>query len=132
MNHLEEQHFYKLLRLSLGLTLKFLLRWMPTDGYDCIRQPYASRSSVSVINYNGVCLLPEGSKPPVEIAMQWACEAKSIRGVNELLYQEAARLTREFEEKGHRTALLSPKTCARGAGIRNSKRFSTITNEMNK
>jgi hypothetical protein len=38
-----------------------------------------------------VCLLPEGSKPPVEIAMQWACEAESIKGMNELLYQEAAR-----------------------------------------
>jgi hypothetical protein len=27
----------------------------------------------------------------VEIAMQWASEAESIKGMNELLYQEAAR-----------------------------------------
>jgi hypothetical protein len=57
--------------------------------------------------------LPEGSKPPVEIAMQWASEAESIKGMNELLYQEAARLTWEFEEKGHRTAILKGQAIVR-------------------
>ena len=37
MNHQEEQQFYKLLRLSLGLTQEFLV---DVDGDDCIRQPY--------------------------------------------------------------------------------------------
>ena len=39
------EQFYKLLRLSL----------MPTDGNDCIRQPYASRSSVSAIMACACC-----------------------------------------------------------------------------
>ena len=67
---------------------------MPTDGDDCIRQP--------------VCLLPEGSKPPVEIAMQWASEAESIKGMNELLYQEAAQNKRAINCQ--RTAA-DPRAC---------------------
>ena len=45
--------------------------------------------------------------------MQWASEAESIRGLNELLYQEAARLTRKFAEKGRRTAILKGQANAR-------------------
>ena len=45
--------------------------------------------------------------------MQWASEAESIRGLNEQLYQEAARLTRKFAEKGRRTAILKGQANAR-------------------
>ena len=89
MNHQEEQQFYKLLRLSLGLTQEFLVD-VDADGWRRLYQT-AIRQSLVGVRYQGVCLLPEGSKPPVEIAMQWACEAESIKGMNELLYQEAAR-----------------------------------------
>ena len=93
MNHQEEQQFYKLLRLSLGLTQEFPVE-VDADGWRRLYQT-AIRQSLVGVCYQGVCLLPEGSKPPVEIAMQWASEAESIKGMNELLYQEAARLTRE-------------------------------------
>ena len=105
------EQFYKLLRLSLGLTQEFPVD-VDADGWRRLYQT-AIRQSLVGVCYQGVCLLPEGSKPPVEIAMQWASEAESIKGMNELLYQEAARLTREFEEKGHRTAILKGQANAR-------------------
>ena len=89
MNHQEEQQFYKLLRLSLGLTQEFPVE-VDADGWRRLYQT-AIRQSLVGVCYQGVCLLPEGSKPPAEIAMQWASEAESIKGMNELLYQEAAR-----------------------------------------
>ena len=83
------EQFYKLLRLSLGLTQEFPVD-VDADGWRRLYQT-AIRQSLVGVCYQGVCLLPEGSKPPVEIAMQWASEAESIKGMNELLYQEAAR-----------------------------------------
>ena len=106
-----DDDFYKLLRLSLRLTQEFPVD-VSADGWRRLYQT-AIRQSLVGVCYQGVCLLPEGSKPPVEIAMQWASEAESIKGMNELLYQEAARLTREFEEKGHRTAILKGQANAR-------------------
>ena len=59
------EQFYKLLRLSLGLTQEFPVEvdadgWRrlyqtAMDGDDCIRQPYASRSSVSAIMACACC-----------------------------------------------------------------------------
>ena len=72
MNHQEEQQFYKLLRLSLGLTQEFPVE-VDADGWRRLYQT-AIRQSLVGVCYQGVCLLPEGSKPPVEIAMQWANE----------------------------------------------------------
>ena len=106
MNHQEGQQFYKLLRLSLGLTQEFPVE-VDADGWRRLYQT-AIRQSLVGVCYKGVCLLPEGCKPPVEIAMQWACEAESIKGMNELLYQEAARNKRALNYQ--RTAA-DPRAC---------------------
>ena len=111
MNHQEEQQFYKLLRLSLGLTQELPVD-VDADGWRRLYQT-AIRQSLVGVCYQGVCLLPEGSRPPAEIAIRWAGEAESIKGMNELLYHEAARLTREFEVKGRRTAILKGQANAR-------------------
>ena len=107
----DSEQFYKLLRLSLGLTQEFPVD-VDANGWRRLYQT-AIRQSLVGVCYQGVCLLLEGSKPPLEMAMQWATEAESIKGMNELLYQEATRLTREFEEKGHRTAILKGQANAR-------------------
>lgn len=52
-------------------------------------------------------------KMPVDIAFQWAGTAGQIRGLNELLNKEAARLTRIFEEAGRKTAILKGQANAR-------------------
>lgn len=108
-NHTEG--FYQLLRLSLGLAQEF-----PVDANaDMWRWLYqmAVRQSLVGVCYQGVCLLPDEKKPPMEIAMQWASEAESIRGMNDLLYHEAARLTLEFAERGRKTAILKGQANAR-------------------
>ena len=73
----------------------------------------AVRHTLVGVCYQGVCLLPDEKKPAMEIAMQWASEAESIHGLNELLYQESARLTREFAERGRKTAILKGQANAR-------------------
>ena len=79
MKRQEEQQFYKLLRLSLGLTQEFPVD-VDADGWRRLYQTAILQSLVGVC-YQGVCLLPEGCKPPVEIAMQWASEAESIEAI---------------------------------------------------
>jgi len=105
------EQFYKLLRLSLGLSQEFPVD-IDADGWRRLYQ-IAIRQSLVGICYKGVCLFPEDRKPPVEIVMQWAAHAESISGMNKLLYHEAARLTREFEEMGHQTAILKGQANAR-------------------
>ena len=60
MDHQEEQQFYKLLRLSLGLTQEFPVE-VDADGWRRLYQT-AIRQSLVGVCYQGVCLLPEGSK----------------------------------------------------------------------
>ena len=77
MNLRDDEQFYKLLRLSSGLTQEF-----PVDTDDDEwRRMYqtAVRQSLVGVCYNGVCLLAKDQQPPVEIAIQWACEAETIR-----------------------------------------------------
>lgn len=52
-------------------------------------------------------------KLPLDIACQWVNVAEQIRGLNELLNKEAARLTRFFEEAGRKTAILKGQANAR-------------------
>ena len=111
MNLRDDEQFYKLLRLSSGLTQEF-----PVDTDDDEwRRMYqtAVRQSLVGVCYNGVCLLAKDQQPQVEIAIQWACEAETIRGMNELLNQESARLTRLFAEAGRRSAILKGQANAR-------------------
>ena len=50
---------------------------------------------------------------PMDVAMQWTAQAETIRGLNELQYAEAARLTRLFAEAGRQTAILKGQANAR-------------------
>ena len=111
MNHQCDDKFYQLLRLSLRLTRELPVE---TDA-ETWQQLYhtAVRQSLVGVCYQGVCLMPEGNRPPVETALQWATQAETIRGMNGLLYQEAAQLTQQFAEKGRRTAILKGQANAR-------------------
>ena len=50
---------------------------------------------------------------PMEVALPWASEAETIRGLNALLNSEAARLTELFEREGRQTAILKGQANAR-------------------
>lgn len=111
MSNNQTAYFYQLLRLSLGLTQEFL-NDLDTEMWRWLYHT-AVRQSVTGICYEGICMLPNEKKPPVEIAMQWLCEAETTRGANELQYQEVARLTRTFAEKGRKTVILKGQANAR-------------------
>ena len=66
----------------------------------------ARQQSVIGVVYAAVEKLPKEQQPPVQLTMQWMSEAEAVRGLNQLQYQEAARLTKLFGDMGRRTVIL--------------------------
>ena len=73
----------------------------------------AGQQSVMGVCYTAFSRLSKEQQPPMEILMQWIGEAETIRGLNEMMNQEAARLTRLFFEQGRKTAILKGQANAR-------------------
>lgn len=73
----------------------------------------AGQQSVMGVCYSAFSRISKEQQPPMEILMQWIGEAETIRGMNELQNQEAARLTRLFSEQGRKTAILKGQANAR-------------------
>ena len=109
-----EQHqeqFFQLLRLSMGVTEQ--KDFVATDEDWQWLHEEADRQSLTGIIYGAVAQLPASQQPPMELLIQWICEADVINGMNELLNQESARLTRLFSEQGRKTAILKGQANAR-------------------
>ncbi len=102
--------FFQLLRLSLGITNEPVK--VNPEEWPYLYQIAVKQSSVGIC-YVGVLRLPDTMQPPLQTALQWATEAESIKGWNQLLNKEAARLTQFFKEKGHQTAVLKGQANAR-------------------
>lgn len=79
------------------------------------RQLYAMavRQSLTGVCYQGVRLMPEDRRPPMDILVSWAAQAETVRGLNELQNTEAARLTQLFADNGRRTVILKGQANAR-------------------
>ena len=73
----------------------------------------AGQQSVMGVCYTAFSHLSKDQMPPMELLVKWMAEAETIRGLNELLNQEAARLTRLFSEQGRKTAILKGQANAR-------------------
>lgn len=71
------------------------------------------RHLVTAIAYRAVSRLPKEQRPPMELMFQWASEAETVRGHNQILNAEAARLTQLFEAQGRKTAVLKGAANAR-------------------
>ena len=52
-------------------------------------------------------------KVPVKLVYEWLALSEHVKAQNELMNQEAARLTKIFEDEGHRTAILKGQANAR-------------------
>ena len=65
MNYQKQQQFYKLLRLSLGLTQEFPVD-VDADGWRRLYQS-AIRQSLVGVCYQGVCLLPQFGKAQINL-----------------------------------------------------------------
>lgn len=73
----------------------------------------AWKQSMGGVLFAAVTQLPEEQLPPIDLKMQWMGDAETIRGLNKLLNNEAARLTRLFADEGRRSAILKGQANAR-------------------
>ena len=97
---------FALLRAALGIEE---FKEKPTT--DEWRHLYDAATRQSLL---GVCFA-EATKQtvPMDVALSWASEVETIRGLNTLLNSEAARLTQLFAEAGFQTAILKGQANAR-------------------
>ena len=99
-----EKKLYALLRAAMtGNTFEEVL----TD--DEWRWVYKAAAKQSLL---GVCFQNRADMP-TDMAMKWAAETEIIRGLNKLLNEEAARLTKLFAEQGRKSAILKGQANAR-------------------
>ena len=54
------------------------------------------QQSVVGVVYNVISHLPQDSRPPRRILLNWSCATEAIQGANRQINQEAARYTRQF------------------------------------
>ncbi len=73
----------------------------------------AQKQSLLGVLWPAIERLPHDMQPPLEVMLPWAGDAEMIRGLNRLLNQEAARLTKVFCEKGRRTVILKGQANAK-------------------
>lgn len=73
----------------------------------------ARKQSLAGVVYTVVTRLDKSLQPPMALALQWLSEAETIRGLNQLLNSEAARLTQLFADEGRQTAVLKGQANAR-------------------
>lgn len=106
-----QEQFFQLLRQSMGLAGQKDFTATAEDWQRLYEE--ADRQSLTGVIYGAVAQLPVEQQPPLELSIQWMCEADGIRDMNERLNQESARLTKLFSDAGRRTAILKGPANAR-------------------
>jgi len=66
----------------------------------------AQQQSVVGVVYNVISHLPQDSRPPRRILLNWSCATEAIQGANRQINQEAARYTRLFMDRGFKSVIL--------------------------
>lgn len=103
--------FCRLLQVALGVTHDF--PYTPSDVEWLSLFQMAKQQCVLGVAYHAIPLLPQSSRPPRRIVLNWSGVAETVRGVNRLINQEAARYTSLFAERGLRSAILKGAANAR-------------------
>ena len=98
------QLFFRLLRVGLGITTE--LDHQPSEQEWSHLYLIAQKQSLIGITYNAISKLGNTEQPPLRIAMPWAAQAETIRGLNQQMNAESTRLTTLFESNGYQTAIL--------------------------
>lgn len=106
-----QKQLFQLLRQSMGLAGQKDFEATAEDWQWLYVE--AGRQSLTGVIYGAVAQLPASQQPPLGLLMQWMAGVDAIRGMNELLSQESARLTRLFGDAGRRTAILKGQANAR-------------------
>lgn len=100
------QHFFEFLRA--GLLGEDCERELTAEEWAEVYRVARQQSLLGVI-----WTVAKDRKLPMELAMRWMSEAETIRGLNQLLNDEAARLTKLFAEAGRRSVILKGQANAR-------------------
>ena len=66
----------------------------------------AQKQSLLGVIFDAVRKMQGNDAPPLPLLMQWTATAEKIRAMNQKFYDECARLTKVFGEKGRKTAVL--------------------------
>lgn len=103
--------FCRLLQVALGIIHDF--PYNPSEGDWQSLFQMAKQQCVLGVAYNAIPLLPQGSRPPRRITLNWSGAAETMRGANRLINQEAAHYTSLFAEHGLRSAILKGAANAR-------------------
>lgn len=105
---------YKLLRMAFSPEEgSFALDRKLSDSEWASVHSESLRHLVTAIAYRSINRLPKELRPSMELVFQWASEAETVKGHNELLNAEAARLAQLFEAQGRKTAVLKGAANAR-------------------
>ena len=108
------ESLYKLLRIALapeGDSADFEFKLSDSE-WEKVHSECLRHLLVAVV-YRAVCRLPKDKRPPLELMFQWASEAETVKGHNEILNSEAARLTEMFAAQGRKSAVLKGAANAR-------------------
>lgn len=104
--------FYELILVALGLRKR--LNRNPSDQewrwlfHTCQKQAIAAFVFPVLEQLNKA-----EQKASVKLIYEWLALSERVRAQNELMNQDAARLTKLFEDEGHRTAILKGQANAR-------------------
>ena len=99
------RHFFQLLRMQMGLSQDFP-EVLSGEEWEALYDLAYCQS------LTGICYLQRNDQP-LDLPLQWAAEVESIRAQNQLMNQEAARLTKLFADEGYPTAILKGQANAR-------------------
>ncbi|MBR2887271.1 MAG: nucleotidyltransferase family protein [Bacteroidales bacterium] len=105
------EHFFELLRYSLGITDSFEAKLSPEEWKKIFES--AHQQSIVGVLFCGVSKLKGEFAPPLNIAMQWTAEAEKIIGMNKAFNLRAKELTEFFAQQGHHTVILKGQANAR-------------------
>lgn len=114
MNSLENDALYALLRMALDpeCNPSFFSYKLNSIQWENLHSECLRQQLVGVV-YRAVNHLPKDQRPPLGLVFLWASEAETIRGQNQLLYDESAKLTQLFDAQHRKTAVLKGPANAR-------------------
>lgn len=96
--------FCDLLRIAFGLSQKYPHALTETEWKSLLLM--AQQQSVVGVIYHAILHLPQDSRPPRRILLNWSCATEAIQGANRQINQEAARYTRLFMDRGFKSVIL--------------------------
>ena len=104
--------FFELLQVALGNRDRLSRTPSEKEWYELFSM--SEKQSVGAFVFTALDALSQvGQKPPMGLLYEWIGLAEQVKTQNALMNQEAARLTRLFEQAGHKTAILKGQANAR-------------------